>query len=76
MTMRVVVDGTHHPIHESAEVSGVTIRYTLATGEVAEVQVVRTGYALRVVMAGQVDTGGLDARGNSTAEVYPNPPRG
>ena len=67
--VRVHVDGSHHPIHDHA--TGVVVTLTYATGEVAEVQVSKVGYGLRVVMAGEADTGGLDSRGHPSAMVYP-----
>lgn len=68
---RVWVDGTQHPIHDHP--SGLVARLLLATGEVAEVQVIRNGPDLVVVIGGEVEVG-RDPRGNTRVMVYPVKP--
>lgn len=68
-SMRVEVDGTTHPIHEKA--TGVRVLLTYATGEVAEVQVARAGYGLRVVLAGEAAELAPDQHGFLATTLYP-----
>lgn len=67
--LRIVVDGTTHPIHDDATGAKVTLVY--ATGETAEVQVVKAGAELVVIVAGTVDQD-RDSRGNVRLRVFPD----
>lgn len=68
--LRVVVDGTTHPIHDDVRTMSATLRY--APNEVAEIQIARAGSELVVIVAGDVVID-RDQRGHLRLMVAPTP---
>lgn len=65
--IRITVDGTSHPIHDNATGASIVLS---VDDRVCEVQVVRNGDHLVVIMAGNVESF-VDQRGNQGAAVIP-----